>query len=419
MFCTNCGAKLEDNAAFCTNCGQSMDVTPDAAAMPVVPEVGEAPAASAENDAPVPMVPLQPIEGDAQAAEDSENLPAFTPLLDTTPPAPEKKDHRLLIAILAIVLVMVLATGALWAVGGFDNLLGTNAGTSDKVNKGDKDDEDDKDEGKDDEDKDDEGNADAGDDTDDSTTEPTTTTTTEATTTTAAPTTTTTATPTTAGTTTTTTTTAPATTTTTVDEGKDTIMTGSTTKATTKATTQATTKPVTIPTDSTKVPTANVDTFSVGDLRNGVYYNAWGNLLYRLEKGWVEGDASDYAAIEADGIYCGLSAKNTGARAAEKLNLYFVNVAGNGITPATYAEMLAHNIQRSYTNIDLNATIHVDPDFALTGKNWESITISVDDGALYRRLLVSRHENYLIVLDITGSDVKRLDSLQAKLYPID
>jgi hypothetical protein len=88
MFCSNCGAKIDDTATFCGQCGTKTGVPSGAPAAPPPPAYAPPPPAYAQ--------------------------PAYAP--PPPPPPPKKKRHGCLIAFLVFLLVVAVAVGAVLAV---------------------------------------------------------------------------------------------------------------------------------------------------------------------------------------------------------------------------------------------------------------------------------------------------------------
>lgn len=101
MFCSNCGAKLEDGAMFCGECGTKVEAAPVAEATPVVEA---APAAEAA-----------PVEEAAPAAE-------AAPVAEAALVAEEPKKGKGKIVALIIIILLILAAGgvAAWYFTGDD-----------------------------------------------------------------------------------------------------------------------------------------------------------------------------------------------------------------------------------------------------------------------------------------------------------
>ena len=102
MFCTNCGAKLSDDAKFCLNCGAKIDApTPAAEPVPVpVAPVVEEPAPIAE---PTPVL---------EAVILNDSFAINEPSAPTPAPAPKKnKTPAWIIALIIILAIAVVGVG--------------------------------------------------------------------------------------------------------------------------------------------------------------------------------------------------------------------------------------------------------------------------------------------------------------------
>ncbi len=98
MFCSNCGAKLDDNAKFCLNCGVKIATETPAAApvvTPVVPPV-------APEITPTP-----------EAVQFNDAFQINNPVAPVTAPAPQKSK----MPVWVIVLIIVLSLGILGTAG--------------------------------------------------------------------------------------------------------------------------------------------------------------------------------------------------------------------------------------------------------------------------------------------------------------
>lgn len=80
MFCSKCGARLEDDAAFCTECGASRVMRDPAAAQPLAP--GQAPSPTLDQTQPV-----------SRAATPTTRMPAVIPPAPVDP-ASRRRDPR-------------------------------------------------------------------------------------------------------------------------------------------------------------------------------------------------------------------------------------------------------------------------------------------------------------------------------------
>ncbi len=97
MFCTNCGAKLSDDAKFCLNCGAKIDAP--------VPAVEPVPA-------PTPVAPVAPIAEPAPVVEPTPapvaapSVPLETVIAET--PAPKKNKTPAWVIVIIIILALAL-----------------------------------------------------------------------------------------------------------------------------------------------------------------------------------------------------------------------------------------------------------------------------------------------------------------------
>ena len=98
MFCSKCGTQLPDGSAFCSNCGNPT-AAPAAPVAPVTP-VAEAPA-------PAPVAPVATV------------APAPAPVAPVAPQPAPKKNHALVIVIVAVIAALAVLVGVLFATGVF------------------------------------------------------------------------------------------------------------------------------------------------------------------------------------------------------------------------------------------------------------------------------------------------------------
>ena len=144
MFCTNCGAQMEDGNAFCTNCGARVEPdasTPPSAGQPVASEapspvpvpavtqnlydpVPSAPTPEVDPFAPQQPAPAAPV-ADGQFYQQTED---FTPpIMPANPqpaliPVPERNNSKkglIIGGIVAVVVIVAIIIGVLFATGTF------------------------------------------------------------------------------------------------------------------------------------------------------------------------------------------------------------------------------------------------------------------------------------------------------------
>lgn len=97
MFCTNCGAKLDEGQRFCSNCGTPVQTfTPKAAEPAPAPESAQAPVYTPAEPTVPPVPPVPPVQ--PQSGK---------------PARPKKKGKGWLVAILALILVAAAAFAVL------------------------------------------------------------------------------------------------------------------------------------------------------------------------------------------------------------------------------------------------------------------------------------------------------------------
>ena len=104
MFCTNCGAKLSDDAKFCLNCGAKIDA-PAPAVEPV--------------PAPTPVAPVAPIAEPAPVAEPTpaaetvilnDSFAISEPAAPAPTPAPKKNKTPAWVIVIIIILALALVS---------------------------------------------------------------------------------------------------------------------------------------------------------------------------------------------------------------------------------------------------------------------------------------------------------------------
>jgi len=119
-FCTNCGAKLEDNVKFCTECGTKVEVkiqTPQPEPEPVREPIQE-PVSSVKAEPVYTAAPEKPNEDVWEAPEKvAEEVPAMP---EQKKQKNAKKKSRVWIIVLAAVVVIALIVGAVALFGGKD-----------------------------------------------------------------------------------------------------------------------------------------------------------------------------------------------------------------------------------------------------------------------------------------------------------
>ena len=97
MFCTNCGAKLDEGQRFCSNCGTPVQTfTPKAAEPAPAPESAQTPVYTPAEPTVLPVPPVPPVQ--PQSGK---------------PARPKKKGKGWLVAILALILVAAAAFAVL------------------------------------------------------------------------------------------------------------------------------------------------------------------------------------------------------------------------------------------------------------------------------------------------------------------
>ncbi len=115
MFCQKCGHQLADTAAFCAGCGAPTGIASAAPVAPAEPAAPVAPIAPVEPAAPV--APVAPVEPVAPVAPVEPVVPVAQPMPQyaaPVTPAPKKKKTGLIVGIIAIVLALAVAAGAVW-----------------------------------------------------------------------------------------------------------------------------------------------------------------------------------------------------------------------------------------------------------------------------------------------------------------
>ncbi|MCR4788812.1 MAG: zinc-ribbon domain-containing protein [Lachnospiraceae bacterium] len=107
MFCTNCGAKVEDGALFCTNCGAKIETVADT---PAEENINPGTTNTEPVSEPAPSTYSEPAPEPAPSAY-SEPAPAYNAQYDQASSGDEapKKKVGLLIGIIAGVLVLIAA----------------------------------------------------------------------------------------------------------------------------------------------------------------------------------------------------------------------------------------------------------------------------------------------------------------------
>lgn len=113
MFCSNCGAKLSDDAKFCLNCGTKIDApTPAAEPAPVVPVAPVAPAAPI-GEAPTPVAEPTPA---AEAVTLNDSFAISQSVAPAPAPAPAPKKNKTPAWVIAIIIILAVA---LVGIGGY------------------------------------------------------------------------------------------------------------------------------------------------------------------------------------------------------------------------------------------------------------------------------------------------------------
>ncbi len=123
-FCTNCGAKLEDNVAFCTSCGAKLEAAPAQPAKTVQQTQPAQPAQPAPQQRPQqqqqyapqqqytqqpqPQYAQQQYAPQPQYAQPQQQYAPQPQYAGAPAPVPKKKSHGCLITILIFVLIIAL-----------------------------------------------------------------------------------------------------------------------------------------------------------------------------------------------------------------------------------------------------------------------------------------------------------------------